>query len=239
MTSQENTDTAVAVQTKNDTTNSVQKTAPQVLTNEKGLLVGASFEDQWRICTAYLRSGLLPKSFDTIEKVLVGTQFARELGLPPLTALRQIYVLNGTPNLYGDLPLALAMRSGLIEDIEEHFIEEGGETIAATCKIKRRGVATPVERKFSKTDAQRAGLWGKGVWQKYQARMLQCRARSWALKDIAPDLFNGCSILEYDENTTVDNSGDVIEIKENSRRSSINDKFATQPLTNDSESASK
>jgi len=46
--------------------------------------------------------------------------------------------------------------------------------------------------RFSVEDAKRAGLWGKqGPWQAYPKRMLQMRARGFALRDAYPDVLKG------------------------------------------------
>ena len=46
-------------------------------------------------------------------------------------------------------------------------------------------------------DAKRAGLYGKqGPWQQYPKRMLQMRARAWALRDVFPDVLRGVHVAE-------------------------------------------
>jgi hypothetical protein len=61
----------------------------------------------------------------------------------------------------------------------------------AICVAKRRG-RKPVTAKFSVDDAKRAGLWGKqGPWTQYPKRMLQMRARGFALRDAFPDVLKG------------------------------------------------
>jgi hypothetical protein len=52
-------------------------------------------------------------------------------------------------------------------------------------------------RSFSVADAKKASLWGKaGPWSNYPKRMLQMRARSWALRDAFPDVLRGIGIKE-------------------------------------------
>jgi len=51
--------------------------------------------------------------------------------------------------------------------------------------------------RFSVEDAKRAGLWGKqGPWQAYPKRMLQMRARGFALRDAYPDVLKGLITTE-------------------------------------------
>lgn len=199
---------------------------------QDGLLVGNSLEQQWRIASAYAKSGLVPQALNTPEKVLVAMQFARELGLPPVTAMRQICIINGTPSLWGDLPLSLAMKSGSLEDISEDMeFDKDGRPFKATCALKRKGISTPVVRTFSMDQARTANLSTKAIWKLYPQRMLQCRARAWALKDLFPDMLNGCAIAEYDFDTMPVESENKPAI--NLNRSSLNDRFSTKQLTNE------
>jgi hypothetical protein len=51
--------------------------------------------------------------------------------------------------------------------------------------------------RFSVADAKRAGLWGKsGPWTQYPRRMLQLRARGFALRDAFPDVLKGLVTAE-------------------------------------------
>ena len=55
----------------------------------------------------------------------------------------------------------------------------------------------PVVAKFSVEDAKRAGLWGKtGPWQAYPKRMMQMRARGFALRDAFADVLKGLMTVE-------------------------------------------
>lgn len=63
--------------------------------------------------------------------------------------------------------------------------------MVAVCVAVRQG-ASAVTARFSVADAKKAGLWGKqGPWQQYPARMLQLRARGFALRDAFPDVLRG------------------------------------------------
>lgn len=54
------------------------------------------------------------------------------------------------------------------------------------------------ERTFTKDDAIKSKLWGKaGPWQQYPDRMLQMRARGFAIRDAFPDAIKG--IITYEE----------------------------------------
>jgi hypothetical protein len=167
--------------------------------SEKGLLIGGTFEEQYRLARAYHASGLMPKALNSPEKVLVAMQLCRELGLPTISSLGKIMVVNQVPAIFGDLPLALVLSSGKCTSYHDEFEEKDGQPFAAKFTIQR-GSMPSVVRRFTTDDAKRAGLYRNDIWSKYPQRMLQCRARAWALKDAFPDVLAGVCIAEYDLN---------------------------------------
>ena len=138
------------------------------------------------------KSNMVPKDFiGNPGNILVAVQWGMELGLQPMQAMQNIAVINGRPSLWGDSVIALVKASPTCE----YIIEEVGDD-SATCRVKRRGEPEQ-ERSFSTADAKAAGLLGKqGPWSQYRKRMLQMRARSWALRDVFPDVLRGMPIAE-------------------------------------------
>lgn len=142
-------------------------------------------------------SSMVPKAYQgKAQDVLVAVQWGYEIGLQPLQALQNISVINGKPSVYGDAAMALVQASPVCEDIEETIEGEGTPNPVAVCIAKRKG-RKPVVAKFSVEDAKRAGLWGKaGPWQAYPKRMMQMRARGFALRDAFPDVLKGLITAE-------------------------------------------
>ena len=69
--------------------------------------------------------------------------------------------------------------------------------MVAVCEAKRRGYEKPTVVRFSVADAKKAQLWGKsGPWTQYSRRMLQMRARGFALRDAFPDVLRGLVTAE-------------------------------------------
>jgi hypothetical protein len=113
-----------------------------------------------------------------------------------MQALQNIAVINGKPSVYGDAAMALVQASSVCEGIEETIEAEGTGNPIAICIANRKG-RKPVIAKFSVEDAKRAGLWGKqGPWTAYPKRMLQMRARGFALRDAFPDVLKGLITAE-------------------------------------------
>jgi hypothetical protein len=142
-------------------------------------------------------SSMVPKAYQNKpQDILVCVQWGYEMGLAPMQALQNIAVINGKPSVYGDAAMALVQASSVCEDVEEYFEGEGTTNPVAVCVAKRKG-RKPVTAKFSVEDAKRAGLWGKqGPWQAYPKRMMQMRARGFALRDAFPDVLKGLITAE-------------------------------------------
>lgn len=143
------------------------------------------------------KSEMVPKQYQNKpQDILVAVQWGYEIGLAPMQALQNISVINGRPSVYGDAAMALVQASPVCEDIQEFFEGEGTNNPIAVCIAKRKG-RTAVTAKFSVEDAKRAGLWDKqGPWKQYTKRMLQMRARGFALRDAFPDVLKGLITAE-------------------------------------------
>jgi len=167
--------------------------------------VPANIEEAMRLSDILSKSQLVPKQYQNkAEDVLVATMWGRELGLAPMQALQNIAVINGRPSVYGDAAMALVQASPHCEDIAETLEGDGTPNPVAVCTAKRKGRAAVVAR-FSVDDAKRAGLWGKaGPWTQYPKRMLQMRARGFALRDAFPDVLKGLVTIEEAQDTPVD-----------------------------------
>jgi hypothetical protein len=149
--------------------------------------------------TIFAGSGLCPDQFKgRPNDILIVWQVGRELGLDKMQSLRTLGCINGMPFAYGDGQLALVRRHPDFIDMKEWLegtIEEG--TLTAYCTMTRKN-NEPVTQSFSMQDAKLAMLWNKkGVWQQYPKRMLQHRARSFAIKDAFPDAIYGLK-CEYE-----------------------------------------
>ena len=142
-------------------------------------------------------SSMVPKAYQgKPQDILVCVHWGMELGLAPMQALQNIAVINGKPSVYGDAMMALVQASSVCEDIEEYFEGEGTPNPVAVCVAKRKG-RKPVTVKFSVEDAKRAGLWNKqGPWSAYPKRMMQMRARGFALRDAFADVLKGFMTVE-------------------------------------------
>lgn len=162
-----------------------------------GGLALASFDDAFRFAKMVSGSDFAPKDFkNKPESCMLAIQHGSEVGLSPMQSLQSIAVINGRPTIWGDAALALVQSSPVCEWVYES-IDGDGDSMGAMCQCKRRGYEKPTVSVFTVADAKRAGLWGKsGPWSQYPKRMLQLRARGFALRDAFPDVLKGLVTAE-------------------------------------------
>jgi len=167
-----------------------------------------NLEEAFSLATRISKSEIVPKSYrNKPDDILVSIMLGAECGLSAIQSLQNIAVINGRPSIYGDAMLALVQNSASFESIKETFNDE---TMTATCTVTRKG-SDPHTVLFSQVDAERAGLWSTlpkiekknyqtgefyevdntSPWFRYPKRMLQMRARGFALRDQFSDALLG------------------------------------------------
>ncbi len=160
--------------------------------NALATLAPTNMKEAMEFAGLLAKSDIVPKDYQGKPgNVLVAIQWGMEIGLQPMQAMQNIAVINGRPSIWGDAMIALVRACPAFE-----YITETQTDREATCVIKRKGEPEAV-RTFSMEDAKKAGLMGKsGPWTQYPKRMMQMRARSWALRDVFPDVLKGMICAE-------------------------------------------
>lgn len=155
-------------------------------------LTPTSLQEAMKFAEIISKSDLVPRDYkDKAGNVLVAVQMGAELGLKPLQALQNIAIINGRPSVWGDALLGIIQAHPECEYVHEEITNE-----KAICKVKRKG-RPEVMRTFDKSEAATAGLLKKpGVWQQYPKRMMQMRARAFALRDAFADALKGIFVAE-------------------------------------------
>jgi hypothetical protein len=177
-----------------------KSSVPVVAGANVAALIPQSLEEAFRVANAIAASSLAPRGLDRPEQILVAIMAGAELGLAPFQSLQSFAVVNGRPTLWGDGLMAVA-RSGGVRVKE--WIDGEGEAAVAHCEVTRPE-GEVIARTFAVADAKKAGLWGKqGPWQQYPKRMLQMRARAWALRDGCADMLRGFQVREEVEDYEV------------------------------------
>ena len=170
----------------------------EVQANARGVVL-TSMRDMYAFSEHVVRSGLAPKGLNNASAVMIALQAGAEIGMSPNAALQSIAVINNRPSLWGDGMLAVCRSSGKFDESVFHEVVDGvGDDMVAQCTVRRIGAEHHCVREFSARDAKQASLWGKsGPWSQYPKRMLQMRARSFALRDAFTDVL--CGMASADE----------------------------------------
>lgn len=178
-------------------------------------MVPQTMPEVFSLAEAVHKSGLAPAGLNNTQAVAIAILHGLELGVPPMTALQKIAVINGRPTIWGDLAMALVRSSGAAESIREEIVGEG-DARAAVCTVKRKGEPEPIIGRFSVADAKRAGLWDDRLkvrrrnrttgetyeapndapWHRFPDRMMKMRARAFALRDGFADVLGGLYLRE-------------------------------------------
>lgn len=158
-------------------------------------LVPTNLKEAMELAKLIADSDLAPKDYKGKPgNVLIAVQMGREVGLPAMSSIQNIAVINGKPGLYGDVGKAILLAAGFI--IEEDDVEVIKKTGMGRCRITRPG-HPPVERTFSRDSAKTAQLLGKaGPWSQYPERQMAWRAFWFAARDAAADVLKGLSGAE-------------------------------------------
>lgn len=191
-------------------------TSPIPMNEKTQLMVARDNSDLMRIIKIMMAGAAFPKTLDTDAKIIAAWQVAASLNLPPAIAIQNLAVIHGSVSMWGQLPKALAERTGELEDFKLMLIDKDHNVISlanknlesevwgAVCQIKRKGRSIN-EYTFSEKDAKKAGLKGKaGPWTSYEKIMYQRRAVAHALKFEFPDALMGVPVAEYDYNDAPD-----------------------------------
>jgi hypothetical protein len=151
-------------------------------------------------------NGIVPRAYQgnpAAVAAIIMTGF--ELGIAPMTAMRELHLIEGKVSLSATLMLTLARRAG----IRTRWLVT--DATKATIGVIVPGQAEQTMT-FSKEDAIAAGLWGKGNWSKHPAAMLRARATSGAIRAFCPEAIGG-SVYESDSGEVTDGvpAGDIID----------------------------
>lgn len=181
--------------------------APIGVGGKVAAIIPQSFDEAWRCAQVLSASGMAPRDIDTPEKVMATIMAGAEIGMAPFQALQSFAVINGRPALWGDGMLGVVRARGV--KVSESMAGEG-DTMTASCTVTRPDTGEEVTRTFSVADAKAAKLWEKRgrdgretPWVTYPKRMLQMRARAWAIRDCCADMLRGLQMAEEAQDVEV------------------------------------
>ena len=182
-----------------------------------------SFINKWGAQKQFFRdlidSKFLPETYQKPEQVMAVVLAGRELGIPPMAALRKINIIKGIPSVSPEMMWALARRSGKIEFAE--VTENTNERCVIRLKRKDENIVhtetfTIAEAQEMKTKEAGAtiALSEKFNWKTMPNVMLYSRCSSRILRRYMPDVIYNLYTTEEIADTTIDEA-QVVELPEN------------------------
>lgn len=149
----------------------------------------------FELAKALVPTGFLPMHLKTPGQVVAVILAGRELGMPPMRALRSLKLVKGNVTESADSQLGRFKAAGgkaVFETLDEK---------AAVLKLTHPNGDEHVER-FTMDDAKAAGLTGNDTYKKYPKAMLRSRAITAGLKSVGWD--GGAGVYDPAELAAVD-----------------------------------
>lgn len=183
---------------------------------EKQIIVARDNSELWRVVQLFMKGTAFPKTIDTPEKAIAAWQVAASLGLPPMVTIQNLAFIHGSVSMWGQLPKALAERTGQLEDFKLILFDAEqkeislanknlGDPVWGAVAQVRRSKRSMNEYSFTTPDAEKAKLLNKqGPWKDYTKIMFARRAIGHAMKFEFPDALMGVPVAEYDFNQAPD-----------------------------------
>ena len=136
-----------------------------------------------------LNGTALPARYEDVADAVATIKVGAEIGLPPMTSLNELFVVNGSVGMSGKAMQSLVFRAG-------HRIDIVLDPKVGTANAFRRDPHTNVldsvgTYTFTWKDAIAAGLDQQGTYQKYPADMLGWKAVARAVRFAFPDVIMG------------------------------------------------
>lgn len=151
-----------------------------------------------RALAAYLaKSKLLPPSLrGDIPTAMTLIITCKQYGLP-VTALNEAQEINGKVGFWGRTKLGIILRNPVCE----YLMTKEKTDKKCVVVAKRKGWPKEVEVEYTIEDARQAGLLVKDNWKKHPKKMLYWRAITDAITEVFPDICQGMTIIEEEEET--------------------------------------
>lgn len=146
----------------------------------------SDLSDAHRLGTVIASTAFAPAHFrGKPEECAIAILYGDTIGLDPMNAIQQIFVIGGKPALYARAMVAIVLAAG--HELEP--VKESDDSV--TVKGRRRGSNTWVEITWTIEMARRAGYTSNKKYQTDPRSMLYARASGDVARRIAPDALLG------------------------------------------------
>lgn len=139
-----------------------------------------------RLGTALCGTEFVPASFRGKPEAAAAAILAgKSLGLDPMNALANIFVVQGKPALYARTMVALVLRAG------HEVVRTGADDTSVTVAARRKGQSEWSEFTWTIERAKKAGYTSNKKYESDPIAMLTAKAQAEACRTIAPDVLTG------------------------------------------------
>lgn len=151
------------------------------------------------------KSNLIPSAYrGKPVEAAVAMMYGAEIGLPPMTSLNRIVVVEGKPTLDAQGMVAVIRKAG-------HSVSGETDSEKAVVRGRRGDTGDEMAVTFTMEDAKRANLAGKNAWRAYPSAMLWARAVSQLARMLFADCLLGFSYVpeeaDFDGKLEFDSEG--------------------------------
>lgn len=156
-------------------------------------LVGwaSELDAAYKLASMVCQTAFVPQHFrNKPEETAVAMLYGHTLEMPPMVAVKSIYVVHGTPALYAQAMYAIALSKG-------HEIERVEATEQRVVfRARRRGVQAWQKVEWTIERARQAGYTSNQKYKENPIGMLTEKCKAEAAKLVAPDALAGMSSVE-------------------------------------------
>jgi hypothetical protein len=152
-------------------------------------LVPLNPDQCFAIADRIAKSPLIPDAYrGKPTEAAIAIMYGNEVGLPPMTSLQRVIVINGKPTLDAAAMTALIRSAG-------HSLSGDATPTEATAVGKRLDTGDSMSVTFTMDDAKQAGLVRSGPWTKFPKSMLWSRAVSQLARELFSDVLLGINYV--------------------------------------------
>jgi len=163
------------------------------------VLHGAS--DPFAFAERIANSNLVPTAYrGKPTDLAIAVMYGNELGLPPMTSLQRVVVINGKPTLDAQGFVSLIRQAG-------HSISGEVDADKATVVGKRGDTGDTMQVTFTMEDARRAELLKNATYRKFPSDMLWARAVTQLARRLFPDVMLAVSYAPEEMQAVVESNG--------------------------------
>lgn len=159
--------------------------------------------------TEFVPAGFRGKPEAAAAAILAG----KSLGLDPMNALSNIFVVQGRPALYARTMAALVMNAG------HEIIRTAASPDSVTVSARRKGHKEWTEFTWTMDRAKQAGYLSNKKYTSDPIAMLTAKAQAEACRTIAPDVLTGVAAVSVEE----------VELEDMGERPTTGSRFTNAP----------